>query len=149
VERTSGTVGEHQGKVDRLEARGRAFRANLGHAIDELVHDRSRERVHAEAVRTRQGSLGGDPSGEREALVWESAALDEELERAEERERDLSFQIETLQRKLDDENEVFERELVEASGALEGSLSALRLLTSELVRMLDESAKLVSSEKRG
>jgi hypothetical protein len=148
VERTSATVGEHQARVDRLEARARAFRANLGHAVDELVHDRSRERVHAEAVRARQASMerpnadAGDPR--RDAIVWESATLDEELLRAEEVERDLSFQIQTLQRKLDEENESFDRDLVEATGALEGSLSALRLLTSELVRLLDEAAKLVS-----
>ncbi len=152
VERASATVGEQQGRVDRLEARGRAFRANLGHAIDELVHDRSRERAHADAVRSRQGTLDGDRAvtGElaREALLWESAALEEEGLRAEQLERDLSFQIASLQKTLDAENEQLDRELVEATGALEGSLSALRLLTSELVRMLDEAAKLVSEGKR-
>ena len=152
VERASATVGEHQGRADRLEARGRAFRANLGHAIDELVHDRSRERAHADAVRSRQGTLDGDrgATGDlaREALLWETAALEEEGVRAEQLERDLSFQIATLQKTLDGENEQLDRELVEATGALEGSLSALRLLTSELVRLLDEAAKLVSEEKR-
>lgn len=152
IERTSATVGEHQGRVDRIEARGRAFRANLGHAIDELVRDRSRERAHAEAVRSRQGTLDGDriATGERsrDALLWETAALDAELERAEVLERDLAYQIETLQNKLDAENEQLDRELVEATGALEGSLSALRLSTSELVRLLDEAAKLVEDAKR-
>lgn len=42
VARTSKWASELQAKVDRLEASGRDFRMNFGHAIDVLVHDRSR-----------------------------------------------------------------------------------------------------------
>ena len=43
-----------------------------------------------------------------------------------------------LQNQLDAKNEEFERELIQATGQLEGSLSALRRLTSEIVRTIDD-----------
>ena len=178
IERASSRVAEHQGRVDRLDARGRAFRANLGGAIDALVRDRSRERAHASAVERRRAALDGS-SGEmsdgteslkpkaeakvahagtsspslmdfaaKEALVWEAAALVTEEERARGLEEDLSFQIDALQKQLDSENEMLERELMEASGSLEGSLAALRLLSSEIVRTLDDAAAAVTDGKR-
>jgi serine/threonine protein kinase len=162
VERASSRVAEHQARVDRHEARGRAFRANLGHAIDELVRDRSRERAHAGAILSRRTAVadaratqgeadaGESPAsdGARESLVWEAAALDAEDERARSLDEDLGFQIATLQRQLDTENELLERELMEATGGLEGSLAAARLLTAEIVRTLDEAAKTVSEARR-
>ena len=51
---------------------------------------------------------------------------------------DLAFQLDALQRQVEARNESFERELIEASGQLEGSLSALRRLTSEIVRTIDD-----------
>jgi hypothetical protein len=172
VERAAKLVGELQAKVDRLEATGREFRANLGHALDVLVHDRSRERAHLDALRARRQALeravatgmppsppsSSDPSarsGPTGTVVlapikigqpppsvdprgWEIEALRHEDERAERAVRDLDFQVETLQRQLDSKNEAFERELVQATGVLEGSLSALRRLTSEIVRTIDD-----------
>jgi serine/threonine-protein kinase len=145
VERASSRVAEHQARVDRLDARGRAFRANLGHAIDELLRERSRERAHAEAIGSRRNALADEAKESGDAEVWEVAALDAEHGRAGAREEDLTFQIETLQKQLDRENEELERELLEAAGALEGSISALRLLTSEIVRTLDEAAAALTS----
>jgi hypothetical protein len=77
--------------------------------------------------------------------MWETAALGAEAERARLQEEDLSFQIETLQAQLDTSNRVLEEELAEASGALEGSLAAVRQLTSEFVRSLDEAAAEMSA----
>jgi serine/threonine-protein kinase len=182
VERAAKLVGELQAKVDRLEATGREFRANLGHAIDVLVHDRSRERAHVDALRARRQALEGamasgipsapfsdpmpapsGPTGTRvmkpiaagaattpsapPAFVttagvdprgWEVEALEHEESRADGGVRDLDFQIDALQKQLDQKNEAFERELVQATGSLEGSLSALRRLTSEIVRTIDD-----------
>jgi lactam utilization protein B len=59
-------------------------------------------------------------------------------------ERDLTFQIGTLTDRLERQNEELEYELVKASGTLEGSLAALRALTSELVRLIDDATKLVT-----
>ena len=162
VERAAKVVGELQAKVDRLEARGRDFRTNLGHAIDVLVHDRSRERAHLDALRARRQALehaidgGANPSplsapssqsgtapmppigGAHDPRAWEVEALVAEEQRAAKVDDDLAYQLEALQRQLDTKNEEFERELVHATGQLEGSLSALRRLTSEIVRTIDD-----------
>jgi len=171
VERAAKTVGELQARVDRLEAQGREFRTNLGHAIDVLVHDRSRERAHLDALRARRQALqraieGGAPqasdssqslSSQRATVplppigaiagagprsldprVWEVEAIAAEELRASKVDDDLAFQLDALQKQLDAKNEGFERELVQATGQLEGSLSALRRLTSEIVRTIDD-----------
>jgi serine/threonine protein kinase len=168
VERAAKTVGELQARVDRLEAQGREFRTNLGHAIDVLVHDRSRERAHLDALRARRQALqraidgGGSstPSDSSQSLssqkatvplppigydakshdprAWEVEAIAAEEMRASKVDDDLAFQLGALQKQLDARNEGFERELVQATGQLEGSLSALRRLTSEIVRTIDD-----------
>jgi hypothetical protein len=150
VERAQRVVAEAQSRVDRLEAQGREFRANLGHAVDVLVRDRSRERAHHEALMARRAAMEESSAGPEsvEMRMWEGAALATELDRARAVDADLSFQIETLQRQLESKNEAFEREMVEASGALEGCLSALRRLTNELVRTLDEATAILAGSER-
>ena len=152
VERAQRVVADAQARLDRLEAEGRDFRANLGHAIDSLVHDRSRERAHLEALTSRQAGMEGEGPGSAapesvETRLWEHAALEAELDRARKVDQDLSFQIDALQKQLESKNEGFEREMVAAAGGLEGSLSALRRLTNELVRTLDEAAVIVGAER--
>ncbi|HVH46064.1 MAG TPA: serine/threonine-protein kinase [Labilithrix sp.] len=162
VERAAKMVADLQAKVDRLEAIGREFRANLGHAIDVLVHDRSRERAHLDAVRARREalarSLAGMPASERDGSLppyltelpvesdprpWEASALASEEERAAAVVADLDFQIATLQKQLDEKNEAHENALVQATGTLEGSLSALRHLTNEVARTIDDGIDLL------
>lgn len=156
VERGQKVVADLQAKVDRLEAVGREFRANLGNAIDVLVHDRSRERAHLEALRVRREALaralGSAPSGSdvsrppvlldlpvsSDAWPWEAEALAAEERRAEGVVDDLSFQIEALQKQLDAKNEEHESALMQATGTLEGSLSALRRLQNEIARTIDD-----------
>lgn len=161
VERAAKTVGELQAKADWLEATGREFRTNLGHAIDMLVHDRSRERAHLDALRARRQALervvatgiisvmvssapdtplvpSSPGESTRDPRPWEIEALKAEERRGEEAVNDLAFQIETLHAQLESKNEEHERDLVQATGALEGSLSALRRLTSEIVRTIDD-----------
>jgi serine/threonine-protein kinase len=146
LERAKATVAEHQARVDRLEAHGRAFRATLGHALDTLSRDRSRERAHLDAIEARRegidadSTLTGADSRKKETIVWEMAALETEETRAREIERDLGFQIDTLQGQLDAQNEQLEMDLAEATGRLEGSLSALRRMTGELVKTIEEAA---------
>jgi len=171
VERAAKVVGELQAKVDRLEASGREFRANLGHAIDVLVHDKSRERAHLDALRARRqaleravasgvpgspgvvpSSLSGAASGTAplapmsagaDPRAWEVEALVAEEKRAASVVDDLGYQVDALQRQLDAKNEELERDLVLATGNLEGSLSALRRLTSELVRTIDDGISIL------
>jgi hypothetical protein len=56
---------------------------------------------------------------------------------------DLGYQIEALQGQLDAKNDELERELTEVSGALEGSVAALRRMSSELARTIREGIALV------
>ncbi len=146
LERATQVVAGLQANVDRLEAEGREFRGNLGHAIDVLVHDRSRERAHLAAVRGRRAALS--PSSQGGAVPtgpWETQALESEEQRAASVVEDLRFQIETLQRQLDDKNEAHELELVRATGRLEGALSALRRLTNEVAGTIDDGIELLAS----
>lgn len=149
VERGSVSVAEVQSRVDRLEAHAREFRTNLGHAIDALSKDRSRERAHRGALRARQDEVGDDtPLRKDDLTVWEAAALRTEAERAEATEEDLNYQIVQLQLQLEAKNVRFDKEQANATAELEGAISAVRAMTNELVRILDECAALVSSPRR-
>jgi serine/threonine protein kinase len=121
LERAKATVARHQARVDELEAHGREFRARLGHATDTLSRDRSRERERLAAL-----------AGGAEAAIAKGDAGRVEA--------DLGYQIETLQRQLDIQNGELEHNLAQATGMLEGSLSALRRLTGELLRTIGEAA---------
>jgi len=146
LERAKATVAEHQGRVDRLETHGRAFRGTLGHAIDTLSRDRSRERAHLDAIAARRegidldGSVGLADARARDSLLWERAALEAEETRAQLVEQDLGFQIEALQRQLAGQNEQLDADLLDATGRLEGALAALRRMTGDLIRTLAEAA---------
>ncbi len=152
LERATTTVGEVQSRVDRLQAHARDFRSNLGHAIDELARDRARERSHWSALRARRDEIEVDstsePASKKEASVWEAAALSAEEERVKGTEEDITFQVVQLQLQLEAKNERFEKEYAAATGELEGAISAVRAMTHEIVRTLDEAAALVSSRKR-
>jgi serine/threonine-protein kinase len=149
LERVKATVAEHQSRVDRLDTHGRAFRGTLGHAIDSLSRDRSRERAHLDAILARREgidldiTLTGVDAVAREVIVWEQAALEAEEERAHLVEQDLRFQLEALQRQLATQNEQLDAELADATGKLEGALSALRRMTGELIRTIEEAASAV------
>jgi serine/threonine-protein kinase len=153
VERVKAAAVERQAQVDLLEAQGRAFRASLGHAIDTLSHDRSRERAQLDAIDTRSrslslaASLASADAGGRDALLWERAALEARAARARSVESDLGYQIDELQRQLDSRNETLDLDLAIASGQLEGALSALRRLTAELVRTVDEGTRVLPARK--
>jgi serine/threonine-protein kinase len=143
LDRVSRAVVVQQQRVDALEAEGRSFRADIGRALDELVLDRSRERAICDAASQRLAQMGDPVPAERlsDAELWETAALTVESGSSEVMEEDLSFQIEALQRRLHERNEAIEREIVEASGALEGSLTAMRHLACELERTLREAGE--------
>ena len=53
-----------------------------------------------------------------------------------------------LQLQLEAKNERFEKEYAGATGELEGSISAVRAMTHEIVLTLDEATALVTSRKR-
>jgi eukaryotic-like serine/threonine-protein kinase len=147
LDRTKAAVSEHQEHVDRLEEQGREFRSTLGHAIDALSRDRSRERAHLAALAARRYGLdGSSPDGRsREARLWEIATLEAAGGRVRKVEEDLGFQVETLQAKLAAQNEQLDAELADATGKLEGALSALRRATGELAWTIEAISRAVSA----
>jgi len=76
-------------------------------------------------------------------VVWEKAALAAEEERVRSLEADLVFQIVELQGQLDAQNLELDAELQSATAKLEGALGALRHLTGEFIRTLDDAAATV------
>ena len=137
VDRGTRKVAEYQAKVDRLAAEGREFRANLGRAIDELSHDRSRERVHQAAL-----AAAAHPSSPPASMA-STTALDGARRQASAVEQDLTFQIDELQRQLDQKNANLDEEFTEATALLEGAIGAVRRMTHELVKTLDEASTIV------
>lgn len=141
VERAQVGAKQSQETVDALQLRGRTFRSSLGKALDVLLRDRSRERMRIEALRTRRNVVAVKMPTSTDTALWEAASLAAEEDKSLAIEADLTFQISTIQSELDRQNEELERELVDAGGHLEGALSALRTLTSELVRMLEDASR--------
>ncbi|HEX4448571.1 MAG TPA: serine/threonine-protein kinase [Polyangiaceae bacterium] len=147
LDRAKANAAAHQATVDGLEVRGRAFRASLGHAIDALSRDRSRELAHLEAIAALRGgiheemeAIRAEDARQSETLAWEAAAVQAEETRAMAVDADLSFQIDTLQKQLEVQNGELEAELAEATGMLEGGLAAVRRITGELVRTMADAA---------
>ena len=147
LEKARGSVAVHQAQVDALEVRGRSFRATLGHAIDVLSREHSREMAHLEAIAALRGGITEEldvlraaDARQRETLAWEKAAVEAEEARARAVDADLAYQIMTLQRQLEAQNGELEAELAEATGRLEGGLSAVRRITGELVRTMADAA---------
>jgi len=148
LDRAKAAVAQHQAVVDALDARGREFRGSVGHAIDALSRDRSRERAELDAIAARRAGirieLAVSTPAQGESLIWEAAALQAQESRSLVLEKDLGFQIETLQRQLEAQNEQVERELAQAAGMLEGALSGMRRITGELVRTMAEAASAIA-----
>ncbi len=148
IDRASRSVAELQARVDAGDTHAREFRKNLGTAIDVLGRDRSRERAHMTALRERRDELDlAGPVSARGTNLWEVTAIATEEDRARTIEEDLTFQIVQMQIQLEAKNERYEKAHATSTAQLEGAISAVRAMTSELVRTLDEAAGLFSSRK--
>jgi serine/threonine protein kinase len=147
LERAAIAVSQYQTAVDDLEAEGREFRATLGHAIDTLSRDRSRELARLDTIARRRTALQQEAVAEgvdkkkEEATAWELAALTSEEARERALDVDLAYQIDTLEKQMNDRNEVLDGKLAEATARLEGALSAIRRITRELTRTREDAAR--------
>jgi serine/threonine-protein kinase len=145
LDRARAMVSEHQAEVDRLEAHGRGFRATLGHAIDTLSRDLSQETAHLDAILARREGLDATATARdldarrKETLFWEDAALATEEKRVRSVAADLTYQMTALQKQLDAQNEELEAHLTDATGKLEGALTALRRIQKEFVRTIEDA----------
>jgi len=153
VERATVRVAEFQGRVDSLAAQGREFRSELGRAIDQLSHERSRERVHLASIRARRQEIEESPpssgapgEGGGSDSSWEEETLRAADDRSVSIDADLAARLEMRKRQLEEKNERLDLEFSEATALLEGAISAVRRLTRELVRTLDDAAALVTRD---
>ncbi|WP_394826985.1 protein kinase domain-containing protein [Pendulispora albinea] len=157
VERASVRAADYQRRVDRLAAKGREFRSEIGRAIDDLSQQRARERMHLASIRARRQELeelllrhaqkeqtDDEPPPE---ATWEEEPLRAADERSVAIDADLTSRLELRKRQLEEQNEQLDLEFSEATGLLEGAISAVRRLTRELVQALDDAAALVTFDR--
>ena len=93
---------------------------------------------------TVEGEPVSPPPSMADPRVYEIESLEEAGRRGEAVVQDLTFQIETLQKQLDEKNEAHELALVQATGTLEGSLGAFRRLTNEIARTIDDGIEMLA-----
>jgi len=140
LDRAATLVVETQRALDRLEGSAREFRDSLGRAIDTLAHDLSREHGKMLALKDQRTGLhmqrrGAARVAQADALLWEEAAVDDEMRRWRALVEDLGFQIGALQDQLFARNVTHENEVQRCSGVLEGEAAALATLHKELSTM--------------
>jgi serine/threonine-protein kinase len=143
-------LGQSQRAVDELSARGRDFRGTLGRAIDEVAHDLSKAHADVQQLKRRRVELHlarrhEADAGLADALLWEEAAVDDDLRAANARTIDLGARLESLQDDLYARNNEHEAELLQASGALEGQIAALTTLHREIEAEVAEIVAVLAS----
>jgi hypothetical protein len=92
LEDSIGLAESHQGSVEALAEKARDFRGTLGRTIDHLAGDLSKRRGELEQLVHRRNDLmvrreaarvrlraGESTEGEADALLWELAAIEEEM----------------------------------------------------------------------
>ncbi|MEC7524588.1 MAG: protein kinase [Myxococcota bacterium] len=152
LEEAVGGAQAYQEAVEALNERARDFRGTLGRALDQVAGRLSAERGVFEALVTRRNSLrarreaarvklrrGEGTEGEADALLWELAAVDEELSGAGQRCDDLEAQRAELAAELDGHNEQFETERAQLVRVLDAQMLRLESTAAALRRPLEQA----------
>ena len=142
----------YQEAVEALNDRARDFRSTLGRAIDQVAGRLSAERGVFEAMVTRRNSLRAQresarvrlkrdaaSEGEADALLWELAAIEEELDRAGQKCDELESQLSELTSELDRQNEQLEKEHAQLVRVLDAQMLRLETTAAALRRPLEEA----------
>jgi chromosome segregation ATPase len=141
----------HQQAVESLSERARDFRATLGKTIDELAAELSKRRGELAFLAQRRDDLGerrdaarrgvrlGDTTeGQADALLWELAAVDEEVRQKSTACDEVEAQLGELRARLERENEELEIELSVHTHVLDQEMVRLWPLASALRDPLQE-----------
>jgi serine/threonine-protein kinase len=151
IDRAAHVVSETQRALDQLEGIARDFRATMGNAIDVLAHDLSKTHAHVLELTSRRAQLhlkrrNVTSAREADALLWEEAAVDDELRKTKFLRDDLGHQIGSLQDELFKKNVAHEEKVNLENAQLEGESAAmatfhreLELLSGEVARFLGNS----------
>ncbi|MFI5298954.1 MAG: protein kinase [Polyangiales bacterium] len=131
-----------QRAIDAVHARARAGRETFGRAIDVLARDLSVAHAHAQTLKDRRTTLhlkrrhAADASA-ADALLWEEAAVDDDLRSARGVADDLGAQVGALQDELHRRETELEANLGQARVVLEGELAVVSTLQRELEALVD------------
>jgi serine/threonine-protein kinase len=141
---------QHQSGVEELSARARSLRAALGRAIDDLGKKLSERRGEFELLVVRRDDLRAAREvtrqqaraaeaheGKADAVLWELAAVEEELRAQGSRCDELEFQLAALRRELDQHNERIEHETESLVLTLDAEMLRLEPLAAALRAPLD------------
>lgn len=149
----------HQQAVEALSERARDFRATLGRTIDELASDLSKRRGEltllaqrrVDLVDRREGTRaavrkGEATEGQADALLWELAAVEEELRQKGAQCDELEAHVGELRTRLERENEELEIELSVHTHVLDQEMVRLWPLASVLREPLQRVEEYVRSQ---
>lgn len=145
-----------QDAVEQLGDRARDFRGTLGRTLDELAADLSTHRGDLERLVARREDLSarresararlraGEPlEGEADALLWELAAIEEEVRRKATQCDELESQVGELQIRLEHENEQLESEIAMLVQVLDADMARLEPMAAALRMPLERAEKYV------
>jgi serine/threonine-protein kinase len=147
-----------QARLEELGEQARDFRSTLGKAIDNLAGKLSQRRGELEELASRRDELrdrreaarqrvrtGDAAEGEADALLWELAAIEQEVRAAGTRCDDLEVQVTDLQSQLDGKNEEMESERARAVQELDGEMARLEAMGRALREPLEQAEQFILS----
>lgn len=145
LEESVRTARMHQQAVEGLSERARDFRATLGKTIDELAAELSKRRGDLTLLAQRRDDvgerrdaarrgvkLGGTTEGQADALLWELAAVEEEVQQKSLACDEVEANLGELRVRLERENEELEIELSVHSHVLDQEMVRLWPLATAL-----------------
>ncbi len=149
----------HQQAVESLSERARDFRATLGRTIDELASELSKRRGELTLLAQRRGDLsdrregaraavrkGEATEGQADALLWELAAVEEELRQKGAQCDELEAHVGELRSRLERENEELEIELSMHTHVLDQEMIRLWPLAAALKEPLQHVEEYVRTQ---
>ncbi len=141
----------YQEAVEALHDRARDFRSTLGRAMDQVAARLSAERGVFDGFVARRNSLraerevarvkvkrGVGSEGEADALLWELAAVEQQLRSVGMKCDKLEAQIAELATELDEHNETFETDRARLVQVLDAQMLRLEATANALRRPLEE-----------
>jgi serine/threonine-protein kinase len=147
---------KRQAALEDLSEQARDFRATLGKAIDALAGKLSQRRGELETLAVRRDELrdrrdatrqkvrtGDAAEGDADALLWELAAVEQEVRSAGTRCDDLEAQIADLQIQLDQKNEELESKRAREIQELDSEMARLESMATALRQPLDKAEQFV------
>ncbi|MCS6799012.1 MAG: protein kinase [Myxococcota bacterium] len=141
---------EHQNELEQLTERARDARATMGRGIDVVAGQLSAERRGLEDAVARRTALrvrreeasarvraGALPEGEADAVLWELAAVDQEVTARAARCDELEARLAELRATLERHNEEAERRIGRLVTILDGEMARIDVLSAALRDPLD------------